>query len=78
MAAPDGVLVNAMLPAGIDTEMLSDGFGADAVAAIVGQIPLGRLSPPAEMAGLVLWLASDGAGYVTGACFDVNGGWVMT
>jgi 3-oxoacyl-[acyl-carrier protein] reductase len=78
LAAGDGVLVNAVLPAGIDTSMITEGFSAEAIEAIVRQIPLGRLSPPSEMAGIVLWLASDAAGYVTGASFDVNGGWVMT
>jgi NAD(P)-dependent dehydrogenase (short-subunit alcohol dehydrogenase family) len=78
LAASDGVLVNAILPAGIDTPMITEGFPAEAIEAIVRQIPLGRLSPPSEMAGIVLWLASDAAGYVTGASFDVNGGWVMT
>jgi 3-oxoacyl-[acyl-carrier protein] reductase len=78
LAAGDGVLVNAVLPAGIDTPMIAEGFGPEALERIVDQIPLGRLSPPAEMAGVVLWLASDAAAYVTGASVDVNGGWVMT
>jgi 3-oxoacyl-[acyl-carrier protein] reductase len=78
LTAPDNVLVNAVLPAAIDTRMLVDGFSAAAVESIAAEIPLGRLSPPDEMAAIVLWLASDAASYVTGASFDVNGGWVMS
>jgi NAD(P)-dependent dehydrogenase (short-subunit alcohol dehydrogenase family) len=36
------------------------------------------LAQPEEIAELVLWLASEASSYVTGASFDVNGGWVMT
>jgi 3-oxoacyl-[acyl-carrier protein] reductase len=78
LTAPDNVLVNAVLPAAIDTGMLTGGFDPDAIGEIAARIPLGRLSPPSEMAGIVLWLASDAASFVTGASFDVNGGWVMT
>ena len=41
---------------------------------ILGQIPLGRVAEPAEVAAAVTWLASDAAGYVTGAVIPVDGG----
>ena len=44
---------------------------------MVSAIPVGRLGRPEEVAALVSFLASDDAGYVTGATLDVNGGRVM-
>jgi NAD(P)-dependent dehydrogenase (short-subunit alcohol dehydrogenase family) len=41
---------------------------------ILGQVPLGRYASPEEIAAAVTWLASDGAGYVTGAVIPVDGG----
>jgi beta-ketoacyl ACP reductase len=41
---------------------------------ILGQIPMGRMAEPAEVAGVVTWLASDAAAYVTGAVVPVDGG----
>lgn len=77
LAAPQRIRVNAVLPAAIDTPMLRRGFSEEEIARVVAAVPLGRLSQPAEIAAAVLWLASDEASYVTGACLDVNGGWVM-
>lgn len=77
-AAPDGVRVNAILPSNIESPMLRRGFPPEVLAEVLGQIPLGRSAAPAEVAELVLWLASDAASYVTGASWDINGGWFMT
>ena len=41
------------------------------------RIPLGRYGTGADVAEVVGFLASDGAGFVTGVCIDVNGGWIM-
>ena len=78
VAAQDNVRVNAVLPANIESPMLRDGFPPDVVAGVLAQIPLGRTAEPSEVAELVLWLASDASSYVTGASWDINGGWFMT
>jgi 3-oxoacyl-[acyl-carrier protein] reductase len=78
IAAPDGILVNAILPSNIETPMLRSVFPSESLARTIASIPLGRTADPAEVAALVLWLASDDASYVTGANWDINGGWFMT
>lgn len=77
IAAPDNVLVNAILPSNIESPMLGV-FPAEGLARTIASIPLGRTAQPTEVAELVLWLASDAASYVTGANWDINGGWFMT
>jgi 3-oxoacyl-[acyl-carrier protein] reductase len=71
--APYGVTVNAVAPGQIDTGMSAVMAPAD-LRAVVGLIPLGRLGRPAEIAWAVRFLASEEAGYITGATLDVNGG----
>jgi 3-oxoacyl-[acyl-carrier protein] reductase len=77
-AAEDGILVNAVLPSNIDSPMLWGAFAAEDIARTVASIPLHRPAQAAEVAELVVWLASSASSYVTGACWDINGGWVMT
>jgi NAD(P)-dependent dehydrogenase (short-subunit alcohol dehydrogenase family) len=57
--------------------MLRGGFPQDVLDRVLAQIPLGRTAQPVEVAELVLWLASDASSYVTGASWDINGGWFM-
>ena len=45
-------------------------------AAILAQIPVKRLGNPEEIAEMVVWLCSDRASYVTGAAYNVDGGWM--
>jgi len=47
------------------------------MAAFVDQIPLGRLAKPEDVAGAVVFLASQHAGYITGATLNVSGGQLM-
>ena len=60
-----GVTVNAIAPGVVDTEMMR--IPSEQVAAIVDQIPLGRLADPEEIASVVVFLASQEASYFTGA-----------
>ena len=74
--ASRGVLVNCVAPGFIDTDMtraLSD----EARTALLGSIALGRLGRPEDVAGAVLFLASDLAAYITGQVLVVDGGMVM-
>jgi 3-oxoacyl-[acyl-carrier protein] reductase len=66
---PKGITVNTIAPGRIDTERLRSVGGTVEVA----QIPLGRLGEPSEIAAVACFLASDRAGYVTGAVVPVDG-----
>jgi 3-oxoacyl-[acyl-carrier protein] reductase len=71
------ITVNCVAPGFIDTDMtraLSD----EQKSALLGQIPLGRLGTPQDVAAAVAYLASPGGGYVTGAVLHVNGGMYMS
>jgi 3-oxoacyl-[acyl-carrier protein] reductase len=73
LLAPDGVTVNCIAPATTETDLT--GSWPEALRAQVkGQIPLGRLARPEEIAEAVCYLAGDSAGFITGATLDVNGG----
>ncbi|MEO7712706.1 MAG: 3-oxoacyl-[acyl-carrier-protein] reductase [Gemmatimonadaceae bacterium] len=70
------VLVNAVAPGFIETDMTA-AMTPDARAALSGQIPLERLGAPRDIAGVVTFLASDYASYITGQTLVVDGGMVM-
>ena len=74
--APSGITVNCVSPGAIDTEMNSS-LSADTLAAIAEETPLGRLGKPEEVAAAVVFLASDGASFITGQDLGVNGGLVI-
>jgi acetoacetyl-CoA reductase len=68
-----GVTVNTISPGYVATEMVM-AIRAEVREQIVAGIPMGRLAQPDEIAGLVAYLASDDAGYITGANISINGG----
>ena len=71
-----GITVNCVAPGFIDTDM-TRALSAEQVASLTQQIPLGRLGQAADIAAAVVFLASAGAGYITGATLPVNGGMHM-
>jgi 3-oxoacyl-[acyl-carrier protein] reductase len=74
--AGSGVTVNAVAPAAIDGPMVAT-VAPERLESMLKTIPVGRLGRPEEVAAAVVYLASDAAGFVTGATLDVNGGMLM-
>ena len=74
--APYGINVNAVAPHAIETDMSRE-WSEEKRRQIVEAIPLKRLGKPEEVAEVVAFLASDGAGFITGQILDVNGGYLM-
>ncbi|CEJ12273.1 3-oxoacyl-[acyl-carrier-protein] reductase FabG [bacterium YEK0313] len=72
----DGITVNCIAPGRIETPMAATA-GADVNRAYVSQIPVARIGHPGDIASAVSFLASDEAGFITGATLDVNGGHFM-
>jgi ketoreductase len=82
--APRGVQVNAVCPGWVDTAMAWEGIEGmakglniskdEAYAVAMGDVPLGRMSQPEDVAGLVAWLLSADARGVTGQALDMNNG----
>jgi 3-oxoacyl-[acyl-carrier protein] reductase len=74
--APYGVTVNVVAPAAIEGPLM-DALAPTAVDGLIASIPVGRIGRADEVAMLIAYLASDAAGYITGATFDINGGSFM-
>ena len=74
--APRGITVNAVAPGWIETEM-ADPALEEGREAIEATIPLGRVAPPEDVAGPILFLCSSLARHVTGEVLNVNGGAVL-
>jgi acetoacetyl-CoA reductase len=74
--AAKGITVNAVAPGYTSTDMLAT-VPAEILAAIVGQIPVGRLGHDTEIAQVVCFLAEDHAAFITGSTITVNGGQYM-
>jgi 3-oxoacyl-[acyl-carrier protein] reductase len=71
-----GITVNVVAPGFIVTDM-TDALGEGAREALLGQVPLGKLGSPEDIAHAVAFLASPQAGYITGETLHVNGGMYM-
>lgn len=73
---PSGITVNCVAPGVIDTDMMAS-FTAEDKAALAEETPVGRLGTAEEVAELLVFLAGESAGYITGQVFGVNGGLVI-
>jgi 3-oxoacyl-[acyl-carrier protein] reductase len=75
--ASRGILVNCVAPGWVETDMTTEALAAEGRDAIFNVIPLGRVGRPEEIAGAVLYLASDLSTFITGEILNVNGGAVL-
>jgi len=75
--APDAITVNAVAPGWIVTDMVTGALNPDQIAEVEQGIPRGRMGTPEDVAGPVLFLASELAVHMTGEVVNVNGGAVL-
>ncbi len=73
-SAAKGITVNTIAPGYINTEMVAAVPKEVLEGKIIPQIPVGRLGEAEEIARAVVFLAAEDAGFITGACLDINGG----
>ena len=75
--APMGIRVNAVGPGAIDTPMTKGAFADEQVKkGFLARVPVGRIGQPEDIAGMVVYLASDEADYVNGATIFIDGGYL--
>lgn len=72
--APHGIRVNAIAPGLTDTAQPRHGNSEAELAVMAKAVPLGRMGRPEEIAGLMTYLASDSAAWITGQVYHINGG----
>ena len=73
---PSGITVNCIAPGIINTDM-NGGVDKDVMAELIDETPLMRIGMPKDVANAALFLAGEGASFITGAVLDVNGGFVI-
>lgn len=74
---PSKITVNAVAPGFVNTPMLLGGLDASSLEATNNATPLGRLAEPEEIAGAVVFLASNHAAFISGATMNISGGFLM-
>jgi len=74
---PNQITVNAVSPGQARTRMLMEGLNPAVLESMTKATPLGRVAEPEEIAGTVVFLASDHARFITGATINVSGGFLM-
>ena len=74
--APSGMTVNCIAPGFIETEMNAL-LSEEAVSEIIEKTPLGRAGTPADVAGVMLFLSSPSADFITGQTISVDGGYIL-
>jgi len=74
---PHHITVNAVSPGQVNTPMLMTDLAPEMYEAMKQQTPLGNVAEPEELAGTVVFLASNHARYITGATINVSGGFLM-
>ena len=72
-----GITVNAVCPGMIDTELTRENADDELLQRLAANYPIPRLGTAREVADLICFAASEAAGYITGAAFDINGGDLM-
>src|SRR5207302_10007477 len=72
-----GITVNAVCPGMIDTELTREHASPELLERLAASYPVPRLGTALEVADLICFAASEAAGYITGASFDINGGDLM-
>ena len=74
---PHRITVNSVAPGQVHTPMLMTNLPPEIYEAVKGQTPLGYVAEPDEIAGTVVFLASQHAGFITGATINISGGYLM-
>lgn len=76
--ASNGIRVNVVAPGAVNTAIFNDWQKDDAARdAFIALHPLGRIGQPVEIGAAIAWLASDAAGYITGAVLPIDGGYII-
>ncbi|RFA19352.1 SDR family NAD(P)-dependent oxidoreductase [Subtercola boreus] len=71
---PMGITVNCILPGPVDTDIMGGTLTDERKAGMSADIPVGRVGQPADIAAMAVFLLSEGASFVNGACINVDGG----